>query len=132
MTSSAVIGAPLWNFTPDLSLNVQTLPSLFGDQLVASIGWSASFRFESKIRNSPVWLSMHRPPASATVSGLTAAAGVAIATRSVPPFVAGAAGVEPDDCVEEDDDPHAARTAPRSGADMPIMLPRRRNSRRPM
>src|SRR5579864_524832 len=126
------MGEPLWNVTPVRSLNVQTLPSLFGLQLSASIGWSASFRFESKIRNSPVWLSMHRPPASATVSGLTAAAGAEMATRSVPPFLAGAAGVELDEEVAGDEDPHAARIAPSSGVDMPMMLPRRRKVRRSM
>ena len=133
-TSSAVIGEPLWNVTFGRSLNVHTVPSLFGVQLSASIGWSASFRLESKIRNSPVWLSIVRPPASAIVSGLTAAAGVTDATRSVPPLVGAAALVleEPPDVDAELDEPppQAARIAPRSGIDMPIVLPRRKKSRR--
>ena len=86
----------------------------------------------SKIRNSPVWLSIVRPPASDTVSGLTAAAGVTEAIRSVPPFVAGALDVlaAPEELVDFDEDPHAATIAPSNGADMPITLPRRRKSRR--
>ena len=75
---------------------------------------------------------MHRPPASDTVSGLTAAAGATDAIRSVPPFAAGAAAVvlllELDEA--GDDAPQAARIAPSSGTDMPIVLPRRRKSRR--
>ena len=71
---------------------------------------------------------MHSPPASATVSGLTAAAGAEMAMRSVPPFLAGVDEVEPPDD-DEDEEPHAARTAPSNGADIPIMLPRRRNVR---
>ena len=113
------------------SLNVQTLPSLLGFQLSASIGCSASFRLLSKIRNSPVWLSISSPPASEIVSGLMAAAGVDEAIRSVPPLTA----VPPPVPVPELDedvplDPHAASTVPRNVADIPIALPRRRKSRR--
>src|SRR6202035_4643037 len=122
------MGAPLWNLTPVRSLKVQTLPSVLGDQLSARLGSSASLRLLSKIRNSPVWLSMHNPPASEMVSGLIAPAGAEIATRSVPPFLGlPAGGVVLPLGVEE---PHAARIAPSSGADMPIALPRRRNCRR--
>src|SRR2546423_14392330 len=109
------MAAPLWNFTPFRSLNVQTVPSLLGFQLSASIGSRRSFRLLSKMRNSPVWLSMVSPPASATVSGLTAAAGVTMATRSVPPRLAGPAALVPDD----EDEPHAARIAPSRGTDIP-------------
>ena len=46
-------------------------------------------------------------------------------------FLGAPEGVElPED--EGDDEPHAARIAPNSGADIPSMLPRRRNSLRPM
>ena len=36
----------------------------------------------------------------------------------------------PEELVDFDEDPHAARIAPSNGADMPITLPRRRKSRR--
>jgi hypothetical protein len=38
---------------------------------------------------------------------------------------------DPDE-LEDDEEPQAERTAPSTLADIPIMLPRRRNSRRPM
>ena len=122
----------MWKVTFGRSLNVHTLPSVFGLQLSASIGCSSSLRFESKIRNSPVWLSISSPPASETVSGLTAAAGATAPIRSVPPLVTGPLDVvePPAADVDLDDEPHAARIAPSSGVDMPIMLPRRRKSRR--
>jgi hypothetical protein len=65
----------------------------------------------------------------ALVEPKQAAAGWLIATRSVPPDFGLTAGVVVVVFVEE---PHAARIAPSSGADMPIMLPRRRNVRRSM
>jgi hypothetical protein len=37
---------------------------------------------------------------------------------------------EDDDDEDDDEDPQAARIAPSSGADIPIMLPRRMKSRR--
>src|SRR4051812_8459494 len=101
-TSSAVSGEPSWNFTPWRRVKVHTAPFLLGFQLVASIGLSASAWLSSKIRNSPVWASMHSPPASATVSGLTAAAGAWVASFSVPPLV-GVPEAEPDD--DEDAEP---------------------------
>jgi len=133
-TSSAVIGWPLWNFTPWRSENVHSLPSELDVHLLASIGCSCSAWLLSKARNSPVWASMHRPPESSTVSGLTAPAGTWLASRSVPPLATGA------DVVEEPDDdaaapvlfalPQAARTAPMTPVDMPTTAPRRRNWRR--
>ena len=120
------------NLTPGRSLNVHTLPSPLWPQLSASIGCSASFRLLSKIRNSPVWLSITRPPASATVSGLIAADGVTEPTFSVPPAVGAGPLVvdEPAALADELDDeelPQAARIVPSSVVDIPIMLPRRRN-----
>ena len=121
------------NLTFGRSLNVHTLPSAFGLQLSASIGWSISLMLLSNTRNSPVWLSISSPPASEIVSGLIAAAGVTAPMRSMPPFVTGALDVlEPDAALdfELDDEPHAARIAPSSVVDIPIVLPRRRKSRR--
>ncbi len=124
--------------TPGRSLNVHTEPSLLGDQLRASIGSSISLRLLSKVRNSPVWLSIARPPESATVSGLTAAEGAWVATFSVPPFLGvPAAGAAPVPVPVPDDvadvllaPPHAATIAPSNGADIPITAPRRMKSRR--
>ena len=130
-TSSAVIGAPVLNLTFGRSLKVHTLPSPLWPQLSASIGSNASLRLLSKIRNSPVWLSITRPPASATVSGLIAADGVTEPTFNVPPAVGAGplVALELAAPAEDDDDelPHAANTVPSSVVDIPIMLPRRRN-----
>ncbi len=120
------------NLTPVRSLKVHTLPSPLWLQLVASIGWSISFRLLSKTRNSPVWLSISRPPASETVSGLTAAAGVTPATVRFPPVFGGAAALLAADDEDDDELPQAARIVPSSVADIPIVLPRRRNVRRSM
>ena len=125
-TSSAVIGLPSWNLTPWRSLKVhrcRRCPTSSSCQL----GLSLSVESLSKIRNSPVWPSILSPPASATVSGLTAAAGAEMATRSVPPFVAAPplALEELDEPDDDDELPHADRTAPSRVADIPIVLPRR-------
>jgi len=69
------------------------------------------------------------PPPSDTVSGFTAAAGTWLATRSTPPRVTGAdAAPELDGLLLAP--PQAARIAPIVGTERPIMLPRRKKSRR--
>ena len=60
-TSSAVIGLPLWNFTPWRILNVHCDPSRLGFQLSASRGRGLRSLSE-KIRNSPDWLSVASAP----------------------------------------------------------------------
>ena len=73
-TSSEVIGAPLWNVTPERIVNVQTDPSSFGSQLSARRGWSSRFSSE-KDRYSPVEPSMPAPPSSWTRSGFGSVVG---------------------------------------------------------
>ena len=123
------------------SVNVHTVPPLLGVHLVASIGSSASFWLLSKTRNSPVWASMFSPPASLTISGLIAVAGVCMASFSVPPLVGAALEALDDPPAAEDDaadvptllaPPQAARIAPISPVDMPITAPLRMNWRRSM
>src|ERR1700744_2864692 len=116
------MGEPSWNFTFGRSANVHTAPPLLGVHLVASIGSRWRSRLLSKVRNSPVCASMLRPPASSTISGLMAVAGVCWASFSVPPLVAGAldAPVEPPAAADVWDadvptllaPPQAARIAP--------------------
>ncbi len=130
MTSSAVSGAPPWNFTPWRILKVHTSPAALGDQLSASTGVSLSC-WSDRHRYSPVWASMSRPPWSATVSGLIEAVGTtmpALITAPdepapvLPPVVAGV--------VEVLELPHAEITAPRMGSEMPTTVPRTSKSRR--
>jgi hypothetical protein len=114
-------------------VKVHTEPSWFGLHLVASIGSRRSAMLLSKVRNSPVWASMHRPPPSSTIIGFMAVAGVWAAMLRVPPLV----GVPPPEELDEAAEvptlfapPQAARMAPMTDADMPTVAPRRRNVRR--
>jgi hypothetical protein len=98
------------------------------DQLVASAGCSIRFWFEN-VRYSPVWASMSRPPWSATVSGSIVAVGTTIpalivAPAAPPPELGEVVGVE------ELELPQAETTAPSTGSDIPMTVPRRRNSLR--
>jgi hypothetical protein len=69
---------------------------------------------------------MHSPPGSKSVSGLTAPVGVLDATLSTPAFFGVAEVVV---VLFDDELPQALSTAAGSDADIPIVLPRRRNSR---
>ena len=76
---------------------------------------------------------MHSPPASATVSGFTAADGAWVASLRVPPLV-GVPEADPDEDADEVPTllapPQAARMAPIIVVDMPITAPLRMNWRR--
>src|SRR5580658_5061647 len=130
-TSAAVSGAPLWNLTPWRILNVQTSAAEFGDQLSASTG--CRFRVcPDRVRYSPVCASMSSPPWSATVMGLIAAVGVVMPARITAP---GAPVAEVDAVADDELDGdvellQAARTDPRTGAEMPTTVARRMKSRR--
>src|SRR6202034_3352644 len=133
-TSSAVSALPLWNLTPWRILNVHTSAVEFADQLSASTGFSTRVWVDRQ-RYSPVWASMSRPPWSATVSGLIAAAGTTMPALMGAPALPAALGLpDPDADVDVDvvdgDDPQAVRIASITGMEMPMTVPRRMNSRR--
>src|SRR3954447_25708850 len=126
------MGDPSWNLTPFRRLKVHTDPFLVGFHAVANIGFSCNAWLSSKARNSPVWASMHSPPASETLSGLMAAAGAWVPSFSVPPFV-GVPDAEPDEEADEElllAPPQAARIAPTIVLDIPITALLRMNWRR--
>ena len=130
-TSLAVNGWPLWNLTFGRSLNVHTAPELLGVQLVASIGWRVRSWLLSRMRKSPVWASMLRPPESEIVSGLIAADGACWAKRKVPPDLGVPVAAVVELAVEElFAPPQADRTAASTELDMPITAPLRTKSRR--
>src|SRR6266487_1925880 len=81
-----------------------------------------------KTRNSPTLPISSRPPWSAMVIGLIAAAGTMIPALMVAPAWPAGAELEPD--VDVPELPHAARMPPSSGIDRPIALPLRMKSRR--
>ena len=119
--------------TPLRSLNVHSVASALGVQLSASTGLIWSVLGSVIARNSPTCPSMQRPPWSPTVTGLIAPVGTTMAAFSVPPGLI--APVEPPDAGVELPPvllapPHALRMTPSRGIDIPITVPRRRNSRR--
>jgi hypothetical protein len=124
-TSSARIVPPFWNLTPRRSLNVQTLASWLGFQLVASSGERVRFGF-ARFRNSPTMLVASAPPWAASRWGSSAPEGGGmIANRRRPPALtargfASATGASPS----------APMIPPRSGSDRPNIVPRRMNSPR--
>ena len=123
-TSSALKVSPVWYLTPLRSLKVQTELSSLCDQLSARHG----FRVRSGCvthRNSPVWISMVRPPWSAIVTGLMAPAGVTVATRIVAPGLTWARASR-----GFATRPKLPASPPSTGSESPSMLPCRRKVRR--
>ena len=120
-TSAAVSAWPSWNLTPGRSAKVQTLPSSLGFHDSASIGLRVRSGL-SRTRNSPVCISISRPPVLATVTGSTAPDGACAATRMVVPALpwARAGGLATPD------------SAASSGAARPTRAPWRSRLRRSM
>ena len=133
-TSSAVIGVPSLKVTPGRRLYVHTDASVLGLKLVASIGLRMLVWGSLKLRYSPVCWIIVRPPSSAMLSGLMSPAGTTPAIRSVAPAAGLPVEVALDAAVVslELAPPQAVTIAPRSGIEMPMIDPRRRNSRRLM
>ena len=119
----------MWNLTPGRIVNVQTSAVELDFQLVASWGFRVRV-WSEKVRYSPVWPSMSRPPWSATVTGLIAAAGVMMPTLMVAPALPALPPVPEDELGLGLDEPQAARMPPSTGAEIPTRAPRRSSSRR--
>ena len=131
-TSCAVIGLPSWNFTPWRILNVHCEASALGSQLSASRGTALSSRSE-KIRYSPDCPRMARAPWFWTMIGLRSLPGIwSPVLRAPPVWMSSLLTGAPPVLGSFSPLPHALARNPTSGSDIPMTVPRRMNSRRPM